>query len=135
MLTGSLALALAVGTAFYQRVEGWSALDALYFCVVTLATVGYGDLSPKTDLGRVFTMGYIVVGIGLLAGVVQVLARRWVDRRIRRIGQKQPPTEPAPRSQRPQLTHMTRVRRARRRAASNRPAAPPAEPSTSTTPG
>ncbi len=45
-----------VGTTFYHFVEGWRWLDSLYFCVITLATVGYGDFSPRTDLGKVFTM-------------------------------------------------------------------------------
>lgn len=83
MLTLLLLLTLASGTAFYSLVEHWAPLDALYFSVVTLATVGYGDLSPKTAIGKVFTMAYIIVGIGLLAGFASAIARRWVDRRVR----------------------------------------------------
>jgi voltage-gated potassium channel Kch len=52
------------GAIFYHRVEGWSYLNAVYFCVVTLATVGYGDYTPKTDIGKVFTIFYIIFGIG-----------------------------------------------------------------------
>src|SRR4051812_39261181 len=55
---------LAAGTVFYSLVEGWGLLDALYFCVMTLATIGYGDFSPKTALGKVFTSVYVLVGIG-----------------------------------------------------------------------
>ena len=69
-------LLLASGTVFYHRVEGWRWLDALYFCVITLATVGYGDFSPKTDLGKGFTMVYILVGIGLLLSFVNAIASR-----------------------------------------------------------
>jgi hypothetical protein len=37
------ATVIGVGTLFYHNVEGWRWLDALYFCVVTLVTIGYGD--------------------------------------------------------------------------------------------
>jgi voltage-gated potassium channel len=67
---------LILGTLFYTRVEGWRPLDSLYFTVVTLTTVGFGDLAPRTDAGKVFTMVYIVVGIGLLSGFVILLAER-----------------------------------------------------------
>src|SRR4051812_40793164 len=58
-----LALSLIlITTIFYWFVEGWSLLDAAYFAVVTIATVGYGDFAPQTTLGKIFTIGYIVSG-------------------------------------------------------------------------
>lgn len=69
-------LLLLLGTWFYARVEGWSALDALYFSVITLTTVGYGDLSPHTPAGKIFTMVYILVGLGLISGFIFLLAER-----------------------------------------------------------
>ena len=67
---------LAMGTWFYARVEHWRALDALYFTITTLTTVGYGDFYPKTDAGKIFTMFYIFVGIGLLSGFIILLGER-----------------------------------------------------------
>lgn len=67
-------IVLAIGTIFYHWIEGWRWLDSLYFCVITLATVGYGDFSPKTDAGKIFTMFYVFIGIGLLIGVFTKLA-------------------------------------------------------------
>lgn len=75
---GVLTLALTLiglATLFYWSVEGWSLLDALYFSVVTIATVGYGDLTPHTALGKIFTIFYIFAGIGLFASAVATLAR------------------------------------------------------------
>jgi len=57
---------LLVGTLFYHRAEGWSYLDALYFCVVSLGTVGYGDLTPTTPVARLFTIVYLINGIVIL---------------------------------------------------------------------
>jgi len=67
---------LALGTWFYARFEHWRWLDALYFTVTTLTTVGYGDFSPKTDAGKIFTIFYIFVGIGLLSGFIILLGER-----------------------------------------------------------
>ncbi len=68
-------LIIASGTVVYSALEGWSLLDALYFSVVTLATVGFGDLHPTTDVGKLFTVFYILSGIGILAAFVSELAR------------------------------------------------------------
>ncbi|TVP86535.1 MAG: two pore domain potassium channel family protein [Alkalicoccus sp.] len=54
------------GTIFYSTVEGLRVFDAFYFSVITLSTVGYGDFSPQTDFGKLFTVVYIFTGIGLL---------------------------------------------------------------------
>ncbi len=68
VLAASALTALTVGTAVYTILEGWSPLDSLYFSVVSLATVGFGDLHPTTDVAKLFTIGYIFTRIGILAG-------------------------------------------------------------------
>jgi voltage-gated potassium channel len=71
-----LAISLVlIATLFYWFVEGWSLLDAVYFAVVTIATVGYGDLAPHTTLGKIFTIGYIVSGIGIFVAAITALAQ------------------------------------------------------------
>ena len=64
---------IVIGTIFYSRVEGWRPLDALYFTIITLTTVGYGDFAPQTDAGKIFTMVYIFVGISLISGFIILL--------------------------------------------------------------
>ena len=73
-------LVLISGMLFYHSVEGWTWLDSLYFSVITLTTVGYGDFSPQTDGGKVFTMIYIFVGLGILAGFITLLSQRQQER-------------------------------------------------------
>ena len=65
---------LVLGTVFYARFEGWSLLDSMYFCVVTLATVGFGDLAPRTPIGRGFTIIYVMIGTGVFVGVAAEFA-------------------------------------------------------------
>ena len=74
VLTLVLTLIL-IATIFYWAVEGWSLLDSAYFAVVTIATVGYGDLTPKTTLGKVFTIGYIFAGIGIFLAAVTAISQ------------------------------------------------------------
>lgn len=67
---------IALGTVFYHFVEGWRWLDAYYFSVVTLATVGYGDLTPKTDAGKLFTTFYILSGVGIITSYISLTLRK-----------------------------------------------------------
>ncbi len=68
-------LILMGGTFFYRYAEGWSTLDAFYFSVTTLATVGYGDLAPVTSLGKIFTVIYIFAGVGIFLTLVNIVWR------------------------------------------------------------
>ena len=66
---------VAVGTLFYMFAEGWSWVDSLYFAVTTLTTVGYGDLSPTTDVSKLFTTFYIFGGLGIVFTFLHTLAK------------------------------------------------------------
>ena len=65
---------VALGTVFYRFQEDFSWIDSLYFTVITLTTVGYGDLSPATTLGKVFTTFYVIIGVGVIVGFAAELA-------------------------------------------------------------
>ena len=71
----SAATMVATGTVVYSALEGWTLIDSLYFSVVTLATVGFGDLTPTTDVAKLFTVGYIIIGIGILAAFASELTK------------------------------------------------------------
>ena len=80
-------IVIAIGTTFYARVEGWRTLDALYFTIITLTTIGYGDITPQTDEGKIFTMVYIFVGISLISGFIILLGEH--SRKLKRFGRKE----------------------------------------------
>jgi voltage-gated potassium channel len=87
-LTRFVLIAITSGTVFYWLVEGLRPVDALYFSVTTLTTVGYGDFSPETTAGKLFTIVYVLVGVGLLLAFLgrvagQVVATAANDRDAR----------------------------------------------------
>ncbi len=66
---------LASGTVFYTHVEGWNWVDALFFSAMTLSTVGVGDFSPATQLGKVFTVLYVFVGVCVFVALFSQFAK------------------------------------------------------------
>lgn len=46
--------------------EPWTLVDAIYFCTVTMSTVGYGDMSPTSEISAQFTLVYIFIGISIV---------------------------------------------------------------------
>jgi hypothetical protein len=61
------------GTVAFAWLEGWSYLDAFYFSVVTLATVGYGDFAPTTDAGKLLDVFFILNGLGVLLSLLNTI--------------------------------------------------------------
>ncbi|MGE6257731.1 potassium channel family protein [Heyndrickxia sporothermodurans] len=68
-------LMLISGTIFYTKVEGLSVIDSLYFCFLTLSTIGHPSFEPQTNFGKIFTMIYILAGIGLFIGLIARIGR------------------------------------------------------------
>ena len=97
---GLVALAgiiIAMGTILFRLIEGWSWLDSFYFTVITLTTVGYGDLAPQTPIGKLVTVIFLLVGLGVIASFITVIARQQQNihaedrnkRQMRKLAQQQ----------------------------------------------
>ena len=89
---------LAIGSWGYMAIEGWNFFDALYMTVITIATVGYGEVHIVSPTGRMFTLILIFLGVGFFLYVVgnfiqflvegrirYVLGRRKLDRQINKL--------------------------------------------------
>ena len=97
----SIVLSLLIvlfGTAGYMIIENWGFLDSLYMTIITISTVGYREINQVGDLGRIFTISLVVIGVGftfyVAAAVVQfmvegririILGRRRLDRKLDRL--------------------------------------------------
>lgn len=75
-LAAAAIITLAVGTIVYHLVEHFSWLNAYYFSVITLTTVGYGDLTPHTAFGKLFTTFYVLIGVGIITTFITMMVRR-----------------------------------------------------------
>ena len=84
----SVAVILSVGTVFYSVVEGWTVIQALYFTVITLTTVGYGDLHPTTEFSRLFTIFFVLAGVSILLGFLNFIIGRTVKDQVAKREQK-----------------------------------------------
>jgi len=69
---------ISIGVLFYHFYEGWTWIESLYFCVVTLTTVGFGDMAPSTDVSMLFTTVYIIIGLGIFLLFVNTLSAQLI---------------------------------------------------------
>lgn len=60
---GAVSLLVALGVSGYMLIEGWSFTDALFMTIITMTTIGYGEVVPLSPNGRIFTIVLIIVGV------------------------------------------------------------------------
>ena len=77
----ALVVVLVVGVVGFMLIEHLPFVDAVYFTVTTIGTVGYGDISPHTVLGKMLAVLVIVVGVGTFVGVLGNLTDLFILRR------------------------------------------------------
>lgn len=63
-----------IASLVYYFVEGWNFLDAVYFSVMTISTVGYGDIAPITVFGKIFMIVYVLCGLGVFVAAATAIA-------------------------------------------------------------
>ncbi|MDD5154798.1 MAG: NAD-binding protein, partial [Desulfovibrionales bacterium] len=80
-----LIFVIAFGTSGYMLIEKWDFLDALYMTVITLTTVGYGEVRPLGGSGRVFTICLLIMGVGFVFYMFGTITQIMVEGQFRRL--------------------------------------------------
>lgn len=80
-----LFLVVSIGTAGYMILEKWNFLDSLYMTVITLTTVGFSEVHPVSEQGRILTMTILVSGLGVVGYLVGTLTQILVEGQLLRI--------------------------------------------------
>ncbi len=78
----AVAATILFGVIGYRLLEGWPWFDGLYMTVITLATIGYGEVRPLTPAGRAFTIVLIIVGVAVFGFLISVLTQAVVENEI-----------------------------------------------------
>lgn len=68
-----LSLVMVIGTVVFCLLEDWDILQSLYFCFVTLTTIGFSDFVPLGAAGKTFFVFFIFTGLGFCAQFIQML--------------------------------------------------------------
>ena len=68
---------------FNVKINSW--VDAIYFTVVTISTVGYGDITPVTDIGRIFVVILIISGLSIFLSAITVLSGEFLSARVEKL--------------------------------------------------
>ncbi len=67
------------GTFGYMLIENYNFLEALYMTIITVASVGFNEVHPLSDAGRIFTIFLIVINLGLFTYFISLLSRYFFD--------------------------------------------------------
>jgi voltage-gated potassium channel Kch len=84
VITSAAVTVVATATVVYHWLEDWSWVDSLYFSVVAVTTVGFGDLTPTTDGAKLFTVAYILIGLGIIGLYLNARVEHSRRKRVKR---------------------------------------------------
>ncbi len=81
-----IGLLIIIGTVFYYYVENWSWIDSLFFSISYLTTAGHATLVPLTDMGKLFTSVYLLIGVSLALYILIDVLGKHTDTALTNLG-------------------------------------------------
>lgn len=89
LAAGLLGFWVFIGTISFHKLEdSWSWIESFYFSVVTVTTVGYGELFPTTDSSRLFAAFFILFGVAIMTASLGFIGTSFLKNREQRILKK-----------------------------------------------
>eukprot|EP00943_MAST-04B_sp_MAST-4B-sp1_P000280 g280.t1 len=79
---------LFLGTFVFMQLEGWTFIDSLYVSMITLLTIGYGDMSPETDYGRFFCLFWLVFGFTYVGRILSSVSETYIQYKTQKMRKK-----------------------------------------------
>jgi voltage-gated potassium channel len=76
----------SIGTlGFYFIEESWTVLEAFFMTIITITTIGYGEVKPLSPQGQIFAIIFIILGLSTAAILATELARQFIERNFKAI--------------------------------------------------
>ncbi|EKD56672.1 MAG: hypothetical protein ACD_58C00122G0009 [uncultured bacterium] len=85
----TLIILIVGGTVVFKYIENWTWIDSFYFSVSTISTVGYGDTTPNTEIGRLAASAFILISVPIMLYAFYIFALMYFDQRFFRVEEKE----------------------------------------------
>lgn len=82
---GIMAILFLIATAGYMVLENYSIIEALYMTAITFTTIGYGEVKPLSETGRLFTVIIALAGVSVLLITIAFVSQDIIDVQLRKI--------------------------------------------------
>jgi len=79
--TGPFFVLLIICGMFIGYFENWDTITTIYYCIVTMTTVGYGDITPKTQSMRLFAVVFIPLSVSVMANFLTTIGEIYMERK------------------------------------------------------
>ena len=80
-----LTVSVLIGISGFMIIEGYSGIDGLYMTMLILSTVGFGEVSPLSPSGKIFTSVYMLLNLGVFAYIVSIISRYMFEGEFKKI--------------------------------------------------